>query len=71
MILLGKTRKIILLFPMAISDEVAIGTINVENRLAVGFRSQHPINKPAIAALAIKATLENRMTRDLLVASTY
>ena len=29
---------------------VAIGTINVWNRLAVGFRSQHPIDKPAQAA---------------------
>jgi len=29
---------------------VAIGTINVWNRLAVGFRSQHPIDKPARAA---------------------
>jgi alkylhydroperoxidase family enzyme len=29
---------------------VAIGTINVWNRLAVGFRSQHPIDKPAHAA---------------------
>jgi AhpD family alkylhydroperoxidase len=29
---------------------VAIGTINVWNRLAVGFRSLHPIDKPAQAA---------------------
>jgi AhpD family alkylhydroperoxidase len=29
---------------------VAIGTINVWNRLAVGFRSQHPIDQPAKAA---------------------
>ncbi|HVK92363.1 MAG TPA: carboxymuconolactone decarboxylase family protein [Mycoplana sp.] len=29
---------------------VAIGAINVWNRLAVGFRSQHPIDKPAKAA---------------------
>lgn len=29
---------------------VAIGTINVWNRLAVGFRSQHPIDEPAKAA---------------------
>lgn len=29
---------------------VAIGTINVWNRLAVGFRSQHPIDQPSIAA---------------------
>ena len=29
---------------------VAIGTINVWNRLAVGFRSQHPIDQPARAA---------------------
>jgi hypothetical protein len=29
---------------------VAIGTINVWNRLAVGFRSQHPIDRPAQAA---------------------
>jgi AhpD family alkylhydroperoxidase len=29
---------------------VAIGTINIWNRLAVGFRSQHPVDKPAIAA---------------------
>ncbi|NVP54893.1 carboxymuconolactone decarboxylase family protein [Mycoplana rhizolycopersici] len=29
---------------------VAIGTINIWNRLAVGFRSQHPIDKPAKAA---------------------
>ncbi|MGV8938326.1 MAG: carboxymuconolactone decarboxylase family protein [Allorhizobium sp.] len=29
---------------------VAIGTINTWNRLAVGFRSQHPIDKPAMAA---------------------
>ena len=29
---------------------VAIGTINVWNRLAVGFRSQHPIDRPAEAA---------------------
>ncbi|MFD1328341.1 carboxymuconolactone decarboxylase family protein [Mycoplana ramosa] len=29
---------------------VAIGTINVWNRLAVGFRSQHPLDKPAKAA---------------------
>lgn len=29
---------------------VAIGTINVWNRIAVGFRSQHPIDKPAKAA---------------------
>jgi AhpD family alkylhydroperoxidase len=29
---------------------VAIGTINVWNRLAVGFRSQHPVDQPAIAA---------------------
>ncbi|MDB5587667.1 MAG: carboxymuconolactone decarboxylase protein [Devosia sp.] len=29
---------------------VAIGAINVWNRLAVGLRSQHPIDKPAIAA---------------------
>jgi len=29
---------------------VAIGAINVWNRLAVGFRSQHPIDKPAQAA---------------------
>lgn len=29
---------------------VAIGAINVWNRLAVGFRSQHPIDKPARAA---------------------
>jgi AhpD family alkylhydroperoxidase len=29
---------------------VAIGTINVWNRLCVGFRSQHPVGQPAIAA---------------------
>lgn len=29
---------------------VAIGTINVWNRLAVGFRSQHPIDAPARVA---------------------
>ncbi|CAN7548890.1 carboxymuconolactone decarboxylase family protein [Pararhizobium sp. LjRoot235] len=29
---------------------VAIGAINVWNRIAVGFRSQHPIDKPAKAA---------------------
>lgn len=29
---------------------VAIGAINIWNRLAVGFRSQHPIDKPAQAA---------------------
>ncbi len=29
---------------------VAIGAINVWNRLAVGMRSQHPIGKPAVAA---------------------
>ncbi len=29
---------------------VAIGAINIWNRLAVGFRSQHPIDKPAKAA---------------------
>jgi AhpD family alkylhydroperoxidase len=29
---------------------VAIGTINIWNRLAVGFRSQHPIDKDAKAA---------------------
>ncbi|WP_112942835.1 MULTISPECIES: carboxymuconolactone decarboxylase family protein [unclassified Rhizobium] len=29
---------------------VAIGAINVWNRLAVGFRAQHPIDKPAKAA---------------------
>lgn len=29
---------------------VAIGAINLWNRLAVGFRSQHPIDKPAKAA---------------------
>ncbi|SOC46172.1 AhpD family alkylhydroperoxidase [Rhizobium subbaraonis] len=29
---------------------VAIGTINIWNRLAVGFRSQHPVDKPAKAA---------------------
>lgn len=29
---------------------VAIGTINIWNRLAVGFRSQHPVDKPALAA---------------------
>ncbi|MCJ7994960.1 carboxymuconolactone decarboxylase family protein [Rhizobium cremeum] len=29
---------------------VAIGTINVWNRIAVGFRSQHPIDQPAVAA---------------------
>jgi AhpD family alkylhydroperoxidase len=29
---------------------VAIGTINIWNRLAVGFRSQHPIDKPAMVA---------------------
>ena len=29
---------------------VGIGTINIWNRLAVGFRSQHPIDKPAQAA---------------------
>lgn len=29
---------------------VAIGLINVWNRLAVGFRSQHPIDQPVIAA---------------------
>ena len=29
---------------------VAIGTINIWNRLCVGFRSQHPIDKPAPAA---------------------
>jgi AhpD family alkylhydroperoxidase len=29
---------------------LAIGTINIWNRLAVGFRSQHPVDKPAIAA---------------------
>ena len=29
---------------------VAIGLINVWNRLAVGFRSQHPIDKPVQAA---------------------
>jgi AhpD family alkylhydroperoxidase len=29
---------------------VAIGTINMWNRLAVGFRSQHPVDAPAKAA---------------------
>ena len=29
---------------------VAIGVINIWNRLCVGFRSQHPIDKPAEAA---------------------
>ena len=29
---------------------VAIGTINVWNRLCVGFRAQHPIDQPARAA---------------------
>jgi AhpD family alkylhydroperoxidase len=29
---------------------VAIGAINIWNRLAVGFRSQHPIDQPAKAA---------------------
>lgn len=29
---------------------VAIGAINIWNRLAVGFRSLHPVDKPAIAA---------------------
>jgi len=29
---------------------VAIGTINTWNRLAVGFRSQHPVDQPAAAA---------------------
>ncbi|TDK35241.1 carboxymuconolactone decarboxylase family protein [Rhizobium deserti] len=29
---------------------VAIGTINTWNRLAVGFRSQHPVDQPAKAA---------------------
>jgi len=29
---------------------VAIGAINVWNRLAVGFRSQHPLDQPAKAA---------------------
>jgi AhpD family alkylhydroperoxidase len=29
---------------------VAIGTINTWNRLAVGFRTQHPIDQPAAAA---------------------
>jgi alkylhydroperoxidase family enzyme len=29
---------------------VAIGTINMWNRLAIGFRSQHPIDKAAHAA---------------------
>jgi AhpD family alkylhydroperoxidase len=29
---------------------VAIGAINIWNRLAVGFRSQHPVDKAAIAA---------------------
>jgi len=29
---------------------LAIGTINIWNRLAVGFRSQHPIDRPAQAA---------------------
>lgn len=29
---------------------VAIGTINIWNRLAVGFRSLHPLDKPAQAA---------------------
>lgn len=29
---------------------IAIGLINVWNRLAVGFRSQHPIDRPAVAA---------------------
>jgi AhpD family alkylhydroperoxidase len=29
---------------------VAIGTINIWNRLAVSFRSQHPVDKPAKAA---------------------
>ena len=29
---------------------VAIGAINIWNRLAVGFRSQHPIDQPARAA---------------------
>jgi len=29
---------------------VAIGTINIWNRLAVGFRSQHPIDAPQKAA---------------------
>ncbi len=32
------------------SITVAIGTINVWNRIAVGFRSQHPIDQPAVAA---------------------
>ncbi|WP_113448262.1 carboxymuconolactone decarboxylase family protein [Rhizobium cremeum] len=29
---------------------VAIGTINVWNRLAIGFRFQHPVDQPAVAA---------------------
>jgi AhpD family alkylhydroperoxidase len=29
---------------------VAIGTINLWNRIAVGFRSQHPVDQPAQAA---------------------
>jgi AhpD family alkylhydroperoxidase len=29
---------------------VAIGAINIWNRIAIGFRSQHPIDKPAQAA---------------------
>jgi AhpD family alkylhydroperoxidase len=29
---------------------VALGTINVWNRLAVGFRNQHPVDKPASKA---------------------
>ena len=41
---------------MFFSDEdiskmsVAIGLINVWNRLAVGFRSRHPIDQPVVAA---------------------
>jgi AhpD family alkylhydroperoxidase len=29
---------------------VAIGTINIWNRLAVGFRAQHPVDAPRVAA---------------------
>jgi hypothetical protein len=29
---------------------VAIGAINIWNRLAVGFRSQHPVDAPSQAA---------------------
>ncbi len=48
---------------------VAIGTINVWNRLAVGFRSQHPIDKPAQAAWS-RATSGERSSQRGAAAAT-